>query len=86
MALVVHDHSCEGPLHHSRRRDCHRNWHDLDLRHPNSHYSTQVLYAGHVARRDRLGSRVDPLVAGYRQHTLTAVSDYVQEGLMIRME
>lgn len=86
IALVVHAHSCEeGPLHHSRRRDCHRNWYDLDLRHPNCHYSSQDLYADHVVRRDRLDLPVDPLVAGCLQHNLTDVSDYVQEGWMIRM-
>jgi hypothetical protein len=85
IALVVHAHSYEGPLHHSRRRDCHRNRHDLDLRHSNCHYSTRVLYAGLVVRRDHLDLPVDPLVAGCLQHNLTDVSDYVQEGWMIRM-
>ena len=74
-------------MHHSCscHRDCHHNHYDLDLRHPNSHYSTRVLYADHVVRRDRLGLPVDPSVAGCLRHNLTDVYDYVQEDWMTRM-
>ena len=82
IAMVVRGHSCEeGPLHHSHHRGCHRNWGDPDL-HSNSHCSTRVLYVGRVARRNHLGLRVDPLVAGCPQHILMDVSYYGQEGLM----
>ncbi len=85
IVLVVHAHSCEDPFRRSRRRACHRNRDALDLRHPNFHCSTRVLYVGHVGRRNRLGLHVGPLAAGYRHHTLTDVSDHVQKGLTIRM-